>query len=147
MGIRVCKSSRGWKRCKRALRRFEEVSRRFREGGWGMETVLFISLIKICSFPKFFNFFDDPLYGIHPSTSPPPSFFPTKNLSLVWKFETSSFIPVLFFYFTAIRNNKGIWNTMPIESIGKLFFSLLSFSRFISTVFPRKRSTLKIQFS
>lgn len=101
----MCKSSRGWKRCKRALRRFEEVSRRFREDGWGMETVLFISLIKICSFPKFFNFFGDPLYGIHPSTSLRPVSFPRK---IYHSFENSKRQVLSRFYFFILRRFETI---------------------------------------
>lgn len=105
MCARMCKSSRGWKRCKRALRRFEEVSRRFREGGWRMETVLFISLIKICSFPKFFNFFDDPLYGIHPPPPLRPVSFPRK---IYHSFENSKRQVLSRFYFFILRRFETI---------------------------------------
>lgn len=63
-----------------------------------METVLFISLIKICSFPKFFNFFGDPLYGIHPSSCPP-HFLSHEKFITRLKIRNVKFYPGFIFLF------------------------------------------------
>lgn len=102
----MCKSSRGWKRCKRALRRFEEVSRRFREGGWGMETVVFISLIdKFVPSPSFSIFSMIRFTEYIPPPPLPPLSFPRK---IYHSFENSKRQVLSRFYFFILRRFETI---------------------------------------